>query len=91
MPLFLRNIKNTGLHFHIHVEILWHSRNAFPYSHDMLSRKLSFLFTFIHSESTSKTTSLEAVILVSFSNLHGFLFISFGVRKEELFIPLSIS
>ncbi len=93
MPLFLkiRNINNVGLHFHVHVEILCHGCNVFPCSHDMLSRKLCFLFAFSHTASATETTILEAVIVVSFSNLHSFLFTSSEVRKDELFIPLSIS
>lgn len=90
MPLFLkiRNINNVGLRFLSHVEILLRGRNVFPYSHDMLSIKLCFLFTPSHS--ATKATFLQAAV-VSFGNFHGFLFISFGVRKEELLIPLSIS
>lgn len=87
MPLFLniRNINNVGLHFHIHVEILWHGRNVFPYSHDTLSQELRFLFAFSYSASAAETTFLEAVIVVSLSNFHGFLFTSFWGQEGRAF------
>lgn len=69
----------------VHVESLWHGCNVFPYSHDMLSRELCFLSVFSHSESAAETTFLEAVIVVSFRNLHGFLFTSFWGQEGRAF------
>lgn len=89
--LKIRNINNVGLHFHIHVETLWRGRNVFPYSHDMVSRKLCFLFSFSHSASATKTFqnlsgSCYCSLCPSAISMVSFLQVLGSGRKSFLFL-----